>query len=142
MKEPKTKPTDEQVSTFLNLPENEKKRTDSYLLLELMKKVTGKEPVMWGSSIVGFGRYHYRYDSGHEGDAPLLGFSPRKQNFSLYLLPGLQSQEELLAELGKHKAGKGCLYINKLADVNVSVLERLMQHTVEMLQARYPEEVG
>ncbi|WP_187261032.1 DUF1801 domain-containing protein [Pontibacter beigongshangensis] len=140
MKEQKTKPTKEQVPAFLDLVVDETKRKDSYVLLELMEKITGSGPKMWGPSIVGFGSYHYKYASGHEGDAPLVGFSPRKQNISLYLMPGFEGQETLLQELGKHKTGKGCLYINKLEDVSLPVLEKLIRHAAETLKARYPQE--
>ncbi len=128
------------MPAFLDLVVDETKRKDSYVLLELMEKITGSGPKMWGPSIVGFGSYHYKYASGHEGDAPLVGFSPRKQNISLYLMPGFEGQETLLQELGKHKTGKGCLYINKLEDVSLPVLEKLIRHAAETLKARYPQE--
>lgn len=120
MAEPKTKRTDASVEEFLNGIENEKKRTDSFAILELMKEVTGEEPQMWGTSIVGFGSYHYKYASGREGDWMLVGFSPRKQSLTLYIMPGFENYDELLGNLSKHKTSKSCLYINKLADVDQS----------------------
>ncbi|MFT2008381.1 DUF1801 domain-containing protein [Pontibacter sp. 13R65] len=139
MKEQKTKPTEVQVAAFLDAVEDEQQRKDSYALQDLMQRATGFAPTMWGASIIGFGSYHYKYKSGHEGDAPLVGFSPRKQNISLYLVPGLEEQDELLQALGKHKAGKGCLYIKKIEDINISILEKLVRNSVEILKARYPE---
>jgi hypothetical protein len=94
---------------------------------------------MWGPSIVGFGKYHYKYESGHEGDACLTGFSPRKQNITLYVMPGATQHADLLKNLGKHKAGKGCLYIKKLEDVNAGVLESLVKHSVDSLKKKYPD---
>ncbi len=124
------------VEAFLNNVEHEGKRNDSFKLMHLMQKVTGLEPKMWGGSIVGFGEYHYRYATGHEGDAALVGFSPRKQNLSLYLMgcyvrPDDKSYDELFSQLGKHKTGKSCLYINKLEDVNMDVLEKLVRKSFE-----------
>src|SRR5207249_2771638 len=116
MPELKTKQTDDSVTAFLNSVEDEKKRKDSFAIAEIMKDVTKMEPKMWGTSIIGFGSYHYKYDSGHEGDMCLIGFSPRKQNISLYLMMGLEDNKDVLQKLGKHKTGKGCLYINKLED--------------------------
>lgn len=139
MAELKTKETDESVKKFLDTVEPETKRKDAYALLELMKKVTGFEPKMWGPSIVGFGSYHYKYDSGHEGDTLLTGFSPRKQNLTLYVLGGYAGQEELLQKLGKHKTGKGCLYINKLSDVDTTIIEKLIKSSVQFLQKTYPQ---
>src|SRR5438093_13250113 len=112
MAELKTKQTDENVIKFLNSVEDEKKRSDSFAILEIMKEVTKTEPKLWGTSIIGFGSYHYKYESGHEGDACLIGFSPRKQNITLYLMLGLEHSKDLLQKLGKYKTGKGCLYIN------------------------------
>ncbi len=102
-----------------------------------MKRVTGNKPAMWGSSIVGFGTYHYQYPSGREGDAPLVGFSPRKGNLTVYVLPGVLPLSPLLAKLGKHKTGKGCLYIKRLADVDVGVLEAIIDRSVKSTRDRY-----
>lgn len=138
MAEPKTKPTQQSVQDFLDKIENEQVRDDCYTLIKLMKKATGSEPKMWGPSIVGFGKYHYKYDSGHEGDSCLTGFSPRKQNISLYVMLGIMDNQDLLKDLGKHKAAKGCLYIKKLDDVNMNVLEKLVKRSVETLKKKYP----
>ena len=131
MAELKTKPTDQSVDDFLQTVPDERKRLDSYTILEMMKRATGEQPRMWGSSIVGFGARHYKYESGREGDWFVTGFSPRKQNLTLYLTYALDRYEALLKKLGKHKIGKGCLYVNKLDDVDMSVLEELIARTVE-----------
>ena len=138
MAEQKTKPTEQSVSNFLDTIENEQVRDDCYALVKLMKKITGAEPKMWGPSIIGFGKYHYKYDSGHEGDSCLTGFSPRKQNISLYVMLGIMDNEDLLKKLGKHKAAKGCLYIKKLDDVDIAVLEKLIKRSVDTLRKKYP----
>ncbi|HET9280255.1 MAG TPA: DUF1801 domain-containing protein [Flavitalea sp.] len=138
MAEQKTKPTQQSVQDFLDKIDNEQVRDDCYTLIKLMKKVTGSEPKMWGPSIIGFGKYHYKYDSGHEGDSCLTGFSPRKQNISLYVMLGIMDHQDLLKDLGKHKAAKGCLYIKKLDDVNLSVLEKLVKRSVDTLKKKYP----
>ncbi len=140
MYELKTKENDNSVIELIEQVENPKKREDAYRLLDIFTVTTGYPAKMWGTSIIGFGAYHYKYESGHEGDAPLIGFSPRKANFSLYLAPGDIEREEWLARLGKHKAGKGCVYINKVADIDVEVLRALITHSVELLQRRYPGE--
>jgi hypothetical protein len=121
----KTKPTRTSVAAFLNKIGDKQRREDCFAILELMRKVSNSEPVMWGSAIVGFGTYHYVYESGREGDTVVIGFSPRKQNISIYLMGGLQPLEAELAQLGKYKTGKGCLYINSLSDVNVKVLNKV-----------------
>ncbi len=126
MAENKTKQTEASITDFINTVPNERKRTDGFALLEMMQRITQVTPKMWGPSIVGFGKYHYKYDSGHEGDAALLGFSPRKQNLVLYVLSNFDKQDALLKKLGKHKTGKVCLYINKLADVDQGVLEEII----------------
>jgi hypothetical protein len=130
MAELKTQKNDASVEEFLDSVANEKKRQDSYAILELMKDVTGEEPAMWGTSIVGFGSYHYQYASGREGDWFLVGFSPRKQNLTLYIMSGFDEYESLLEDLGKHKTGKSCLYINKLEDVDRSTLRELVEKSV------------
>lgn len=131
MAEVKTRPTDRSVEAFLEGIEDEKKRRDSYTVLALMKQVTQLEPVMWGDSIIGFGSYHYRYASGREGDSPLTGFSPRKRDMTLYIMSGFDRYEALLAELGKHKTGKACLYIRKIEDIDLGVLKELVRQSVE-----------
>ena len=125
MAENKTKPTKSSVTAFLNKIKERELREDCFAILEMMRQVSKCDPVMWGSAIVGFGTYHYVYESGREGDMILIGFSPRKQNISIYLMGGLSKVEAELAALGKHKTGKGCLYINALSDVNAAVLKRL-----------------
>jgi hypothetical protein len=133
MSEAKTRPTDVAVDAFLaGLPEPQ--QADSRALIALMREVTGEEPRMWGPSIVGFGSYHYRYATGREGDAPLTSFSPRKQNLTVYLSYGFEEQEELLARLGKHKLGKACLYVKRLADVDQAALRELVQQSVDELR--------
>jgi hypothetical protein len=139
MAEQKTKPTEQSVEDFLSKVSDEKVRDDCYALVKLMSKATGSPPKMWGPTIVGFGNYHYRYDSGHEGDACLTGFSPRKQNITVYVMPGFNQHADLLEKLGKHKAGKGCLYIKKLEDVNSTVLESLIKQSVNFLKTKYPD---
>ena len=127
MAEIKTKQTDESVTKFLNTVADETKRKDSFEIIELMKQVTGLPAKMWGPAIIGFGSYHYKYESGHEGDMCMIGFSPRKQNITLYVNIGAEEQNALLQKLGKHKTGKGCLYVNKLSDVNVDVLKKIIK---------------
>jgi len=139
MAEQKTKPTEQSVEGFLDKVSSEKVRDDCFTLIQLMKKITGAPPKMWGPSIIGFGKYHYRYDSGHEGYSCLTGFSPRKANISLYVIPGFSQSPDLLKKLGKHKAAKGCVYIKKLEDVDLSVLEKLIRSSVDFLKKKYPE---
>jgi hypothetical protein len=127
MSQNKTVPTGESVEQFLNSIENEPKRKDSFALLELLKEVTGLAPTMWGASIVGFGSYHYKYATGREGDSILMGFSPRKQNLTIYNMGGFEQYPELARKLGKYTTGKGCLYIKTLSDVDISVLKELLQ---------------
>lgn len=133
MAEVKTVENNDSVEGFLNNLTDLKRRSDCLIILKLMQQITNKEPKMWGSSIVGFGNYHYKYESGHEGDCFIVGFSPRKQNLSLYLTCELDEHADLLSELGKHKTGKACLYINKLEDVNIKILEKLITKSVEKL---------
>lgn len=131
MSENKTQQTDANVTKFLDSIPNETKRNDSYTLVELMEQASGESPKMWGSSIIGFGKYHYVYESGREGDAPIIGFSPRKQNLALYLLDDWQDFDDLRSALGKHSLGKSCLYINKLADVNMPALKQLIKTSLK-----------
>ncbi|HLV92156.1 MAG TPA: DUF1801 domain-containing protein [Aequorivita sp.] len=134
----KTKPTEIDVYEFIDSFANtEQKRKDSKVLVELMTRVTGFNPVMWGPSIIGFGEYHYVYKSGHEGDAPLVGFSPRKSAISLYVFTGLEEHEYLLENLGKFRKGKSCIYVNKLADINLDQLTSLMKETIKYLNEKY-----
>lgn len=128
MAELKTKKTEASVEDFLNSVADEKKKADGLTLLKIFKKVTKEEPRMWGESIVGFGQYHYKSErSSQQGDWPLVGFSPRKQNLTLYLMSGFDKISGLLAKLGKHKTSVGCLYINKLSDVDLDVLEEVVE---------------
>lgn len=136
----KTTPNSNDVEEFLKRVENEKKRTDSFAILQLMSEATGETPQMWGDSIVGFGSYHYKYASGREGDWFLAGFSPRKQNLTLYIMAGFDEYEDLLKDLGKHKTGKSCLYINKLDDVDPDVLKELIKASVTQMKKAYPGE--
>lgn len=137
MAELKTKPNHQSVTDFLNAIESEQKRNDSFELLDLMKSITNCEPKMWGDSIIGFGSYHYVYDSGREGDWFLTGFSPRKRNFSLYIMAGFTRYQELLNQLGKHKTGKSCLYINKLEDIDLNILQELIEESVKYMRDKY-----
>ncbi|WP_424942168.1 DUF1801 domain-containing protein [Aliiroseovarius crassostreae] len=138
MTQTKTQPTDASVDAFLNAVEPARRREDGLVLLDLFKRVTGFKPVMWGPSIVGFGRYHYRYKTGREGDFLATGFSPRKSALSLYIMPGYQDYGTLLTRLGKHKTGASCLYINTLADVDLSVLEELIRQGLADLNKIWP----
>ena len=133
MSDLKTQKNDASVEDFLSSVENDRRREDSFVVLDLMKKVTGEEATMWGTSIVGFGSYHYTYASGREGDWMKVGFSPRKQNLTLYIMDGFAKYDELLGKLGKHKTGKSCLYINKLDDVDQEVLRELVKESVEFV---------
>ncbi len=142
MAELKTKPNEASVEDFLNGVEDETKRRDSFTILEMMRKITGEAPKMWGPSLVGFGSYHYKYPSGREGDWFRTGFSPRKQNLTIYCMPGFTRYNELMQSLGKHKTGKGCLYIKKLADVDAAVLEELIQTSFNYMAKIYPESGG
>ncbi|MGM0903828.1 MAG: DUF1801 domain-containing protein [Bacillota bacterium] len=140
MYELKTKETDNSVIGFIEKVGSPKKREEAYKLLDLFTKTSGYEAKMWGPSIIGFGSYHYKYASGHEGDAPLVGFSPRKGKISLYFATGDTEREELLKELGKHSSGKACVYINKIADIDVEVLKKLIKQSIKFLRETYPEQ--
>ncbi len=135
----KTQPTKMTVSTFLNAIEDEDRRRDCKTIARLLKEVSGKRPVMWGTSIIGYGQYHYKYASGREGDSFRIGFAPRKQDITIYIMPGYTDFGHILAKLGKHKKGKSCLYIKRLSDVNMAVLERLLKAGWKDMQKRYPE---
>ena len=136
--EAKTRPTPASVADFIAALPDDRRRADAQAVCAILEQATGFEPVMWGASIIGFGAYHYRYESGREGDAPLVGFSPRKANLVLYLAPG-EDRADLLGRLGKHKAGAGCVYVNRLSDVDASVIAEMAQATVAVLKARYPD---
>lgn len=131
MAELKTKPTEQPVLAFLNRIENDTRKQDCLTVMELMKDVIGEEPRMWGDSIVGFGSYHYRGKSGREGDWMLVGFSPRKQNLTLYIMAGFEQYDALMSKLGKFKTGKSCLYVNKLADVDLQILRELVKQSAD-----------
>jgi hypothetical protein len=133
MSDPKTRPTDQDVELFLDRIPDAQQRHDSCTIAEIMREITGADPIIWGDSIVGFGSYHYRYASGREGDWPLTGFSPRKQNLTLYLCYGFDQHSELLQRLGKYKVGKACLYLKRLSDVDRTALHELIERSVEQV---------
>ena len=136
----KTAPTDASVDDFIAAVDDDTKRADCRTLVDLMARVTGAEPVMWGPSIVGFGSYHYRYASGREGNWMLAGFALRKREVTVYVMAGFEGADALLARLGKHRSSSGsCLYIKRLADVDLEVLEEIVRASVERLRERYPE---
>jgi Domain of unknown function (DU1801) len=139
MAENKTKPTSLSVSAFIDALTDSGRRADAKALLKLMQSAAGEKPKMWGPSIIGFGSYHYKYESGREGDMPLIAFSPRKGATVLYGMTGFDDAAALLAKLGKHKTGKGCLYIKNLADVDQHVLETLVVKSLTAKRARQPE---
>jgi len=139
----KTTETNASVIDFINsFVDKEPKKEDSFRLIELMREWSGYEPKMWGPTIIGFGRYHYKYASGHEGNAPIIGFSPRKAAFSLYVTDPGNDNKKLLEELGKYKMGKACIYFKKLADLNLVTLEKLSKATIKYINEKYdvPEE--
>jgi hypothetical protein len=139
MYELKTKENDASVIEFIESVESPKKKEDAYKLLDIFTEASGYPAKMWGTSIIGFGSYHYKYASGHEGDAPLVGFSPRKAKISLYFATGNTKREELLEKFGKHTTGKACVYINKIADIDIDVLKELIAQSITFLQEMYPE---
>ncbi len=134
----KTQPTRVSVTSFLNSVENETRRKDAKTVLALMKKVTAAKPVMWGPTLIGFGTYKYSYESGREGEFMRVGFSPRKANLVLYIIPGFTRYDALMKKLGKFSTGKSCLYVNKLADVDLAVLERLVAESWAYMNEKYP----
>lgn len=138
MAENKTKPTQMSVTEFINSIDDEDRRKDVKKIAAMMRKATGKKAKMWGPSIVGYDQYHYKYDSGREGDFMITGFSPRKQSLTLYVMPGFKGFDELMKKLGKHKTGKSCLYINRLSDVDEKVLEKLITESVKLMRQKYP----
>ncbi len=137
MAENKTKVTKTSVAQYLNAIENPQRRADAKKVAAMMRKATGKRARLWGTSIVGFGTYHYKYASGREGDWILVGFSPRKQNLVVYIMPGFKEFPALMKKLGKYKTGKSCLYLNKLDDVDAAVLEKLIGQSVKVMRKRY-----
>lgn len=134
----KTIETNENVDKFLSLITDIQKQKDSYELINIMSTLTGFAPKMWGPSIIGFGQYHYRYKSGHEGDAPLIGFSPRQAAISLYVFTGLEEHQHLLEGFGKYKMGKACIYVKRLSDINENKLQVMIQESINYLKATYP----
>lgn len=130
MAELKTKPTDDSVEAFLSSIEDAQRQADCRVILKIMKKITRKKPKMWGGGMVGFGSYHYKYASGREGDWFLTGFSPRKRDLTLYIMSGFSRYEPLLKKLGKYKTGVSCLYLKRLADINIDVLTKLITESV------------
>ena len=137
MADNKTKETGASVAEFLDGIADPQKRADCKAIAAMMRRITGKRAKMWGSSIVGFDRYEYRYESGRSGSFMMTGFSPRAQNIVLYIMPGFSRYGELLSGLGKHKTGKSCLYIKRLADVDIKVLERLVRDSVARMRKKY-----
>lgn len=133
----KTKENDRDVLAFINGLENEQRKSDCKELLKLFSEITNEQPKMWGSSIIGFGSYHYKYESGREGDWFLTGFSPRKSNLSIYITSGFKEYENLLEELGKYKTGSSCLYVNKLSDIDTSKLAKLVEKSVKFMKKEY-----
>lgn len=138
MAENKTKPTDVDVGAFIDAVDHPERRDDARALAALMERVSGEPAAMWGPTMVGFGRYRYRYDSGRKGDAFRIGFSPRKAELVLYLLDGFTERDALLARLGKHRTGKSCLYVKRLADVDMGVLEQLVAASWRHMADKYP----
>ena len=136
----KTSPNDKDVQTFLQNVEDEQKRAESFEILALMEDITGEKGKMWGGSIIGFGSYHYVYPTGREGDWFLTGFSPRKQNFSLYIMAGFGRHADLMEKLGKYKTGKSCLYVKRLSDIDREVLRELIAASVAHLREKYPSQ--
>jgi hypothetical protein len=134
--ENKTQPTSESVTDFLNKVPDQVRRADCFAVLDIMKRATGEEPIMWGPAIVGFGRYRYKYESGREGEWMITGFSPRKGDLTLYIIHGFDKVGSLMKRLGKYKTGKSCLYIKKLADVDVVVLQELVAQSVKKMSAQ------
>lgn len=137
MAQNKTQPTTQSAEAFLNSIENDKKRQDAFEVLQMMQDITGKAPVMWGDSIIGFDQYHYQYASGREGDFLIVGFSPRKTALTLYLSSGFERYDELMPKLGKYKTGKSCLYVKKLEDINREVLAELITQSMQYMRDKY-----
>ncbi|MGZ9100794.1 MAG: DUF1801 domain-containing protein [Brevundimonas sp.] len=137
--EAKMKPTDVSVADFIAAVENPRRRADAETLCALFEEISGEPPVMWGPSIIGFGRYHYRYASGHEGDSPRLGFSPRKAQTVAYVMSGFEGQEDMIARIGKVKTSVSCMYINRLDQIDLGVLREMAVASLAQMRERYPE---
>lgn len=137
MSENKTRPTDQSVKTFIDSLDDQQKIAACHTLIELMKDVTGCKPKMWGPSIIGFDEYHYIYESGREGDWMKVGFSPRKREFSLYIMSGFKRHDELMKKLGKYRTGKSCLYVKKLDDIDIEVLRELVEESMKFMDEKY-----
>lgn len=135
----KTAETEIQVEDFINASTTDKNRADSFQLLELMKEASGMEPKMWGPSIIGFGKYNYTYESGHSGEAPMAGFSPRKAAFSFYVSLPPENKDQLLAKFGKHTIAKSCIYFKKLEDIDVNILKEMTRVSMKYLKSKYPD---
>ncbi len=138
MSDLKTKANQQSITAYLNTIEPQKKREDSFAILALMQEVSGEAPQMWGDTIIGFGRYHYKYASGREGDWFLAGFAPRKQNLTLYIMSGFDGYDELMSKLGKHSIGKSCLYIKKLEDIDLAILRQLIAQSIAHMKQTNP----
>jgi hypothetical protein len=139
MAENKTKATEVSVTAYIDAIEDDTRREEAKVLVKLMRKVSGEKPAMWGPSIIGFGKYRYTYDSGHSGEAPLVGFSPRKANLVLYMAAYDDGRNDFLARLGKHKVGKACVYLNRLADVDTTVIAEMARWSMKTLKERHPD---
>lgn len=138
MPENKTQPTDQKPEEFIANVDHNTRREDAYKLLEIFREITGEPGTMWGDSIIGFGRYHYKYDSGQEGDWPMTGFSPRKAKMSVYIMTGVKRYPELLEELGPYKNGASCLYLGPLSKIDLNVLKKMIKLDYQEMQKRYP----
>jgi hypothetical protein len=136
----KTAATSASVAAFISAIDDEARAKDCRTLVSIMGEATGEKPRMWGPSMIGFGTYHYRYDSGHEGDSFLVGFAPRKNELAIYIVPGFSAYGDLLLKLGKHKTAKACLYVKKLTDIDLDALRELVQRSVADMRARYPDQ--
>jgi len=138
MPEAKLKPTEKSVDRLIEEVPDEKVRDDCYRLIKMMSKATGAKPVLWAGNIIGFGKYHYVYDSGHEGDSCLAAFAVRKPNITIYMVPEINERADLIKKLGKHKATKGCIYIKTLADIDTGILEKMIVESVKYVKKKYP----
>jgi hypothetical protein len=139
--ENKTRETAVSVNRFLNSVSDTARREECYTLIDLMKKITGEKPKMWGTSIIGFGKYHYKYKSGREGDICIAGFSPRKKNLTVYLMPSVDSFKPLISKLGNFKNGISCLYFKSLKDIDLKILEKILFESVKLMKEKYPSKV-
>lgn len=142
MAEPKTQKTNESVTAFINKIADEQRREDCFAVAKIMEEVTKSKPKMWGTSIVGFGEYHYKYESGRTGDWPITGFSPRKQNLTLYIMAGFDKHPDLMAKLGPHSTGKSCLYIKRLSDIHVPTLKKLIKESIKFMKGHFNVTLG